>query len=264
LNSEDNRTDSNELSRDSLFDGELICYQHCKGYRFSVDALLLAHFVDVRAGDRILDLGAGSSIIGLLLLYRHHRYIKELCGIEMQYGLAELSRKNLCENGFKEKAKVVQGDIRGISALVAPESYDTVVCNPPFYPTGSGRKNLAEQARIARHQTAGGLDDFLGASRLAVKNRGCVYFIYPAEQICEFIHCAPNHRLQVKRIQLIYSYPDTSNSARLALFQCVKNGGAGAEVLPPFYMYEEKNGAYTPAMENLYARNSAQCHIASR
>lgn len=254
----------NALSRDSLFDGDLICYQYRKGYRYSVDAVLLAHFVDVQEGDRILELGAGCGIITLLLLYRYHNYICKIRGIEMQHGLAELAAKNLLENNFAQKARIEQGDIRNINTLVAPESFDTVVCNPPFFKPGRGRKNLAEQARIARHQMAGGLEDFLGASRLAVKNRRSAYFVYPAEQICEFVQCAANHRLEVKRLQLIYSYPDTSSRARLALFQCVKNGGPGVEIVSPFYIYIEKDGNYSPAMENLYANKSAHCHISRR
>ena len=182
----------------------------------------------------------------------------------MQHGLVELAEKNLLENGFEKMARIVQGDIRHINTLVAPESFDKVVCNPPFFLPGRGRKNLAEQTRIARHQTAGALEDFLEAARLAVKNRGSVSFIYPAEQICEFIQCAAHCRLEVKKLQLIYSYPETSGRARLALFQCVKNGGPGAEIVSPFYIYKEKDGNYSPAMENLYTSNSAYCRTSKR
>lgn len=255
MNAKRRRPSADELSRDSLFEGDLLCYQPRKGYRFSVDAVLLAHFVDVRAGDRILDLGCGCGIIGLLLFYRHHADIRELCCIEMQQGLAELARKNMRENGFDVKSTVVQGDIRDISTLVGPESYDKIVCNPPFYTAGSGRKNVTEQARMARHQEAGGLDQFLRASALAVKNRGSVYFIYPAGHICAFIRCAADNRLEAKKIQFIYSYPQTANSARLALVQCIKNGGVGVEIVSPFYIYNEKNGDYSPAMQNFYNHN---------
>ena len=75
------------ISRDSLFEGELICYQHQKGYRFSIDAVLLAHFVEVKQDDSILDLGTGSGIIGMILLYRWQDRIRQVLGIEVQQGL---------------------------------------------------------------------------------------------------------------------------------------------------------------------------------
>ncbi len=46
-------------------------YQHKNGYRFSVDALLLATFVGMVRVSRIADLCAGSGVIGLLLARRY-------------------------------------------------------------------------------------------------------------------------------------------------------------------------------------------------
>lgn len=256
MNTNNKRISPAELTRDTLFDGQLICYQHRKGYRFSVDAVLLAHFVDVRHSDRVLDLGGGCGVIGLILLYRHRQDIDELCTIELQQELAALAERNMSENGYDNKATVVHGDIRKINTLAEPESFDSIVCNPPFYAPGSGRKNTAEQARLARHQIAGGLEEFLRASRLAVKNRGSVYFIYPADQLCELIHCAALNKLEVKRMRLIYSYPETLDNARLVLVHCVKNGGVGVQILPPFYIYNEKNGDYSQQMQSYYESNS--------
>lgn len=243
------------LSQDSLFDGELVCYQHSKGYRFSIDAVLIAHFVSVRRNDRILDLGCGCGIISLILMYRHQNVIREILGIEFQEPLAKLAMKNLLENGFSSKAEVLQGDIRNLNNFFVPESFDSVVCNPPFYSPGSGRKTVEKEANTARHQITGGLDDFLKAAAFAVKNRGSVYFIYPADQTCEFIHSAKRNRLEPKFLHLIYSYPEPNSNAKLAMFHCVKNGGGGVGISLPFFIYKEKNGEYSGAMQKYYENN---------
>ena len=44
---------------DSFLNGKLQIIQSRQGYRFSVDALLLAEFVSVRSEDIVVDLGAG-------------------------------------------------------------------------------------------------------------------------------------------------------------------------------------------------------------
>lgn len=244
------------LSRDSLFDGDLKCCQSTSGYRFSVDAVLIAHFVRVRDKDRILDLGAGCGIIMLLLLYRWARRISRIVGVEIQQGLADLARKNITVNGFGDKGRVELGDIKKLSAFISPESYDTIVCNPPFYSPASGRKTENFEARLARHQILATLDDFLAASSLTVKNRGSVYFIYPARQIGTFISLVDKHRLAVKTLQFVYSYPQAGSDARLAVIECRKNGGPGVKILPPFYIYRRKNGAFSPEMQNFYTKNS--------
>ena len=245
---------SNE-SRDSLFDGELNCFQHQKGYRFSIDSVLVAHFVDVRQGDSILDLGTGSGIISLILLYRWRHMVREVSGIEKQQALAELARKNFQVNNLEPFGRIMQGDIKEIDKLIKPESYDKIVCNPPFYTPTSGRTNKNLEAQMARHQILATLDDFLRASAFAAKNGGTVSFVYPAEQICEFIACAKKHRLEVKKIQFVYSYPHETAIARLALIQCLKNGGEGTAILPPFYVYNEKNGRFSSEMQVFYNKN---------
>src|SRR3989338_1480552 len=58
-----------ELTLDTIRDVKL--YQNKKGYRFSVDALLLYSFVHLRRTGRIADLGAGSGIIGILLARKY-------------------------------------------------------------------------------------------------------------------------------------------------------------------------------------------------
>jgi tRNA1(Val) A37 N6-methylase TrmN6 len=51
---------------DTFYRGRIRVLQPKKGYRFSVDAPLLADFIRTRAGDEALELGTGSGIISLL------------------------------------------------------------------------------------------------------------------------------------------------------------------------------------------------------
>src|SRR4030043_95169 len=52
---------------DEFYHGRIRVLQKKKGYRFSVDAPLLADFIRTRAGDEALELGAGNGIIPILL-----------------------------------------------------------------------------------------------------------------------------------------------------------------------------------------------------
>lgn len=244
------------VSENSLFGGDLKCFQAIKGYRFSVDSVLISHFVSVREKDRILDLGTGCGIIMLILLYRWGKRISNIVGIEFQHNLAILARKNLQVNGFQTIGQIIEGDVKNLASLVAPESFDVIVCNPPFYGHGSGRQSSNDEARLARHQILAKLDDFLFASTLAVRNKGTVYFIYPAGQIALFITLLGKHRLEVKKLQFVYSYRQMNSNARLVLIECSKNGGGGANILAPLYIYSEKNGALTEEMQNIYKKNT--------
>jgi len=240
------------VTEDSLFDGDLILFQNKNGYRFSIDSVLLSHFLVPDKGDKILDLGTGCGVIALILLYRWSSIVEEVSGIELQASLAKLAQTNYHSNNFTEHGRIIEKDIKNILDAVAPESYDKVICNPPFYSCSSGRMSTNKEANLARHHVLASLLDFLKASASVVKNRGDVFFIYPSESIAECIIFAQKVRLELKRIRFVYGYPHKSNMSRLVLLQFKKNGAAGAEILPPLYIYHEKNGSFSKETQRFY------------
>ncbi|MEN8200359.1 MAG: methyltransferase [Thermodesulfobacteriota bacterium] len=244
-----------EISEDSLFNGELRCLQYRDGYRFSIDPVLLAHFVRLNKDEIICDIGAGCGVLGLILLYRSFPAIKDLTAFELQAPLAVLARENARRNHFQEKLKVVEGDLCNILQHLKAESCSTVVCNPPFYKRGTGRSSRNGEALLARHQVACSLEDIVSAASAVLKNRGRLVMIYPAEGLGELATLLTGKRLVLKRLQFVYSYPDPEAKARLLLLEAVKNGGEGVEIPAPFYIYEQKNGEYTAAMQQMFEGN---------
>jgi len=231
------KKEENILTKDSLFDGDIVFFQHRKGYRFSIDAVLLSHFVTVKKGDRFLDLGTGCGVINLIINYRHKELLREISGIEVQTELHRLAKKNYKHNNMLDCGKVFHLNIKDLPGCFNSESYDKVTCNPPFYKPGSGRESQNQEAKFARHQVLGGLSDFMRASFYALINRGTAYFIYPAELTTTFISVAGQFRMEVKKIRFVYSYPYSGKPAKIALFECVKNGGPGVEIMDSLYVY---------------------------
>jgi len=101
-----------EYTEDTLFDGRIRCLQHRRGYRFSVDAVLLGNFIQPRPGDRILDLGCGCAIIPLILAYRWPKV--SITGLEIQPALAALANKNVGLNNWQERIEIVPGDLKEV------------------------------------------------------------------------------------------------------------------------------------------------------
>jgi len=238
-----------DLTDDTLFGGRLLCRQCREGYRFSVDAVLAAHFAVAKPGQQALDLGGGCGVIGLILAHRSPDITVR--SLEVQQDLADLAEANGRDNGFGDRFGVIRGDVRAIAGLVAPEAFDLVVCNPPYRRKESGRINRDDQAARARHELHGGIDDFVRAAAFAVKNRGRVVFVYPARRSNTVLVALHARRLTPKRLQPVYSYPGAEHAC-LVLIEAVKNGGEQLAILAPFYIYGRKNGDYAPAMQALY------------
>lgn len=241
-----------KVSCDALFGGRLHCLQHRSGYRFSIDAILAAHFSPPPPGTAVLDLGSGCGVIALISLYRWQQQIASVSCLELQSGLADLASRNMVMNGFAGKMQVVQGDLRRILEFFPAETFSQVICNPPFYKKKSGRPSQDQESFVARHQVHCTLQEVAAAAAAVVKNRGKAVFVYPAAGLNSLFVSLHQHHLVPKRLQMIYSYPDAAASARLVLVEAIKNGGEGLQVLAPFYIYEHRLGPYSKGMQRLY------------
>jgi tRNA1Val (adenine37-N6)-methyltransferase len=237
---------------DEILGGRLLVIQQRRGYRFSVDALLLAHFVRMRTGSTLLDLGTGSAVIPMILCRRWH--CARAAGLELQEELAEMAGRSLELNGLADTIAIIPGDVRAVAELVSPRSFDVVTLNPPYRKLRSGRINpLAQKAR-ARHELDGGLSDFLVAAAYAVRPSGSVCAIYPARRMAELIFQMRRHHLEPKRMQLVHSRRE--GEGEFVLMEGRPAGGEELKVLPPLFIYEA-DGTYTPAMQDVFNGLSA-------
>src|SRR3954469_5857474 len=117
--------------------GDVRILQPARGYRFTLDPLLLAHFASARSPrGKTIDLGAGSGIIALVLARRFGR--KEITALELQPRLFGLAARNVALNGLERDVMVVLGDLRHAARTLGPGAFAQVVCNPPYLPRAAG------------------------------------------------------------------------------------------------------------------------------
>src|SRR5512135_2448244 len=104
------------VARDALFDGRISLWQPVRGYRTNVDALLLAQFAAAERprARRLVDLGAGVGAVALA--YSFLGNVEQADLVDREPELAELSTKNLAENGLRGAAHVVDLGREGLPA----------------------------------------------------------------------------------------------------------------------------------------------------
>ena len=236
------------LSHDTLFEGQITCTQSRQGYRFSIDAVLLAHFAAPRRRDRVLDLGAGCGVISLILAYRHPTI--SLTCLEIQDSLLDLIHSNIEQNGLVDRMHPVAGDLRQMHGLLPAGAFDLVVCNPPYYAVGSGQRNPNGEQAVARHELKAGLADIVRAAAFALRTKGRLALIYPATRGAALIAAMRQFHLEPKRLQAVHPYPGAD--ASLLLVEAVNCGGEELAVLPPLYVYDEPDGDYSPTVAAFY------------
>jgi len=212
---------------DEFLDGRLRLIQSAKGYRFSIDAVLLAQFVTVKPRDVVVDLGSGCGIISLLLLLE--KPVARVVAMEIQGNLADQTVRNAALNGVADRMGVLLADLRQVP-FRKPVA-DVVVCNPPFRRPGSGRVNPDRQRAIARHEIMASLNDILSAANAVLKPRGRVALIYPAGRLVELLVRMRAFDFEPKRLQVVY--PSMEEESKLVLVEGARGGKGGVKVLPP-------------------------------
>lgn len=232
---------------DSFFNGRIQIRQDRTGYRFSIDAVLLAHYARPRPADCVLDLGTGCGIIPLILAFRHPDIT--IYGVEIQKELSDLGVLNVRNNRMQERITILCQDMRNLKPDMIAGPVDLVVCNPPYRKPNSGRLNPDHQRAVARHEIKATLPDVLMAARRMLRTAGKFAVIYAAERTVELFTQMHAIGIEPKMLRNIHSSRDTA--AKLVLVEGVKGGRPGTRIAPPLIMYDER-GDYTSEVLDMF------------
>jgi FkbM family methyltransferase len=165
---------------DDLLHGELKLVQPKKGFRYSVDALLLSSFsLDMTVGKSVLDMGCGVGTIALILAQRGNP--KKVVGVEIQKELAEMAKRNANNNDTNPKVEIHQADATDLVETFPPGSFNVIVTNPPFRAANSGRQSPNPQKAIARHEIKMDLPKWFRSTEKLLTDNGHLCLIYPTD-----------------------------------------------------------------------------------
>jgi tRNA1Val (adenine37-N6)-methyltransferase len=232
---------------DSFFDGKIRVMQNRKGYRFSIDAVLLAYHAAPRRRDKVLDLGTGCGIISLIMACR--RPDLRIYAVEVQTELADLTAANVHQNQLEGRIDVLCMDMKILTLQMTSGPCDLIVSNPPYHRPGSGRINPDAQRAIARHEIKASLVDVLQTTRRMLRTAGRFVTIYTAERTADILSQMRNEQIEPKMLRMIHS--NRNADARLILIEGVKGGRPGLKVAPPLIVYDEK-GDYTAEVQQMF------------
>lgn len=113
------------------------------GLKVGTDGVLLGAWVSCApASGRILDVGAGSGLVGLMLAQRNLHATVTAVEIDAD-SYADLCL-NVAESPWSGRFTTIKGDFR-----TTVGEYDIIVCNPPFFTNGD--KAPAAARALARH-----------------------------------------------------------------------------------------------------------------
>ncbi|MDD3890031.1 MAG: tRNA1(Val) (adenine(37)-N6)-methyltransferase [Syntrophomonadaceae bacterium] len=232
---------------DDLILGDFKLIQAVQGYRFSLDAVLLAHFPVLGGVRNVVDFGTGSGVIPILLATRSPSIT--VTGLELQESMVDRANRTINYNGLVEKIKIINGGINNVNDIFPANYTDLVVTNPPFWKKGEGKISQNEEEAIARHEISLDLPTLIAAGAYVLRQGGNMCIIHRADRLSEIINIYEKNKLHLKRLRTIHTFCD--REAKLVLVEGQKNGGGSFTILPPLIIYK-KPGEYCDELQQLY------------
>jgi tRNA1Val (adenine37-N6)-methyltransferase len=228
------RIPSSDETLDTFFSGGLHILQKKRGYRFSVDAVLLSQFINLRKDEKVIDLGTGCGILPLLLSQttKAHFFV----GVEIQKGLAECAKKNVILNHLGDRISILRQDFRELKATFPSGSFDVVISNPPFRQYRTGRVNPSMEKAVARHEIKGTLGDLIRMASYLLPNKGRCYLIFPALRTVDLLMVLRSEKLEPKRLKFVH--PRLEEGAKLILIESIKASGVELKIMEPLILQQ--------------------------
>lgn len=228
---------TSDTTEDTLLHGRVHLVQPRRGFRSSLDPLLLAAFVTPPFG-RFVDIGCGTGAISFLLAEKDARATG--VGVEIQPRLAALARLGRARNGLEERLEVVTGDARAPlprgSSSLQPGAFDLVATNPPFRPAEGGVVSPDLERARATHELTLALDEWLDCAARWLRPGGRLVVVYPASRLVSLLSGCVSRRLAVARLRMVHARMDSPASR--VLLEARLKGRRALAVEPPLVLHE--------------------------
>lgn len=213
-----------------LYDYGYKIVQKSDYFKFSLDSMLLANFVNINMADsKLLDFCTGNCPIPIIL----SNSIKNIVAFEVQMEIYELGDESLTLNNINN-VKLINDEIKNIGNYYEEGYFDIITCNPPYFKViNSSRINDNSVKAIARHEILIKLEDIVSLAYKFLRDKGKLYIVYRPDRLMELLKLFDKYKFGVKKLQCCYNNSESLSS--MILIEAMKNGHDDLKILAPLY-----------------------------
>lgn len=225
---------------------EFHLFQDEKEFKFSIDAILLAHFGEAKSNKYYLELGTGTGVIPHVL---YHRGARHIVGVDCNPRVIELAQQSVIHNDIVEAVSMVKLDYMTDAGKVYYGQFDGIYMNPPYFEPNSGLLSQEESVALALHEQQYSMKDRLLQAQRYLKFGGTLWMIYTTPRLESLLSAIEQTQFRVKRMRFIHGNQD--KVSKLVLLELKYGGKLGMMVEPPLYIYKV-DGSYSDEVQAYY------------
>ncbi|WP_457745866.1 tRNA1(Val) (adenine(37)-N6)-methyltransferase [Sulfurimonas sp.] len=231
----------------------MILYQPESGYCYNSDSIFLYDFINTfQPKGRVLDVGAGCGVVGLLVARDNEKV--ELEAVEKQEIFMQYAKKNAQENNIAYTLYKTD-----FLEFEPEKKYDYIISNPPFYPSGA-QKSQDEMLLHARYNSSLEMSGFFKKVSQLLKPHSHFIFCYDASQFG--LVCAELEKVKMRVVDVRFVHPKIERVASLVLVHARNGSKSMLKVDRPLIHFE--SDSLSSEVESIYANaktKSIKCHL---
>ena len=238
---------------DDLQLNNLKIIQNKDGFCFGIDSVLLSDFAkEIPSNAKVLDLGTGTGILGILLCGKTK--LSKIYGIDIQEEVCDMASRSIKLNNLEDKFEIINKNIKDLKDIFEENTFDAIVSNPPYKKDNSGLKNESETKLISRHEITASLEDFISISSYLLRNNCSLYMVHRPERLADLFYLLRKYNLEPKKLRLVQSYFDSK--PKLILVKATKNAKSFLNTEEPLIIYN-RDGSYTDEILQIYGKEES-------
>jgi len=206
--------------------------------KVNTDGVLLGAMADADDPKHILDIGAGTGVIALMLAQRFPNALID--AVEIDPIAAQTCKANFANSPFCDRLTAYADSFQSFADKHPDKKYDLIVSNPPFYIRSLKSEQKATQ--IAKHADGFFFEQLVSFVAKSLKNDGTCCMILPEQTKVLVEHLVFYNFLYINSIIVTKSFSNTPSHRNILFFGPEKHHFIEKE----FVIYAQQ-GSYTKA-----------------
>jgi tRNA1Val (adenine37-N6)-methyltransferase len=169
--------------------------------KVNTDGVLLGSWTNTDGAGTVLDVGAGTGLISLMIAQRTNAIIT---GIEIEKNAADEALQNVQNSKWSNRVFIQNISFQDF-VKITQNKFDLIISNPPFF--SNGIKNTNPHLSMARHNHLLPFAHIAAGAKRLLNENGKLSLILPFDQSKEFIEKASQNKLFLTRLTEVKPFP---------------------------------------------------------